>query len=167
MIKVLAWLTNNAEQFCGQRKEGKFKCALLTKFCAGLHEKQDLSRTWELNNVTFAELPSELIQQTLVLTLSTCSLRVETGITTHIDCRPGISNSNCTEGQIRTYRATRRPHCGAYATMAWPELYTKQLFILFSTKSVVSNRHIIYIRLYACLKGTCSLAGRALSNTSE
>jgi len=27
------------------------------------------------------------------------------GITTHIDCRSGISN--CSEGQIRTYRATQ------------------------------------------------------------
>jgi len=38
MIKVLARPTNNAEQFCGQRKGGKCKCEQLTKFCAGLHE---------------------------------------------------------------------------------------------------------------------------------
>jgi len=59
------------------------------------------------------------------------------------------------------------PHCGAYATMAVPEVYTKQLFILFSAKAIVSNRYIISIRLYARLKGTCSLAGRTLSKISE
>jgi len=30
--------TNNAEQFCGQRKERNFKREHFTKFCAGLHE---------------------------------------------------------------------------------------------------------------------------------
>jgi len=30
MVKVFARPTNNAEQFCGQRKEGKFKCAYFT-----------------------------------------------------------------------------------------------------------------------------------------
>ena len=38
MIKVLARPTNNAKQFCGQRKEGNFKYEHFTKFCAGLHE---------------------------------------------------------------------------------------------------------------------------------
>jgi len=37
MIKVLALLTNNTEQFCGQGNGDKFKCALFTKFCTGLH----------------------------------------------------------------------------------------------------------------------------------
>jgi len=34
MIKVLARRTNNVEQFCGQRKEDKFKCEHFTQFCA-------------------------------------------------------------------------------------------------------------------------------------
>jgi len=38
MIKLLARPTNNAEQFCGQRKEGNFKCQHFTKFCAALYE---------------------------------------------------------------------------------------------------------------------------------
>jgi len=38
MIKVFARPTNNAEQFCGQLKEGKFKCKHLTKFFVRLHE---------------------------------------------------------------------------------------------------------------------------------
>jgi len=38
MIKLLSRPTNNAEQFCGQRKGDKFKCDHFTKFCAGLHE---------------------------------------------------------------------------------------------------------------------------------
>jgi len=38
MIKVLARPTNNAEQFCGQRKGGTFKCEHFTKFFPGLHD---------------------------------------------------------------------------------------------------------------------------------
>jgi len=38
MIKVLAWPTNNASQFYGQRTGGQFKCEHFTKFCASLHE---------------------------------------------------------------------------------------------------------------------------------
>jgi len=37
-IKALAQPTNNAEQFCGQRKGDKLKREHLTKFCSGLHE---------------------------------------------------------------------------------------------------------------------------------
>jgi len=32
MVKVLAGLTNNAEQSCGQKKGSKFKCGHFTKF---------------------------------------------------------------------------------------------------------------------------------------
>ena len=35
MIKIYEQLTNNAEQFCGQRKERIFKCEHFTNFCAG------------------------------------------------------------------------------------------------------------------------------------
>jgi len=38
MIKVLARSTNNAEQFCGQRKEKNLSANTSQKFCAGLHE---------------------------------------------------------------------------------------------------------------------------------
>jgi len=37
-MKIHAWPTNNAEQFCGQRKEQNCKCEHLKKFCVGLHE---------------------------------------------------------------------------------------------------------------------------------
>jgi len=35
IIKVLTGPTNNAEQFCGQKKAGKFKCEHFTKFFQG------------------------------------------------------------------------------------------------------------------------------------
>jgi len=37
MMKVLVRPANNAEQFCGQRKEINFKCERFTKFCDSLH----------------------------------------------------------------------------------------------------------------------------------
>jgi len=40
-------------------------------------------------------------------------------------------------------------------------------YILFPAKGIISYGHIIYIRLYVRLKGTCSLASRTLSNTGE
>jgi len=45
MIEVLARPTNNAEPFCGQRKEGKLKCENFTTFSPGLHEIFGLYRT--------------------------------------------------------------------------------------------------------------------------
>jgi len=39
--------------------------------------------------------------------------------------------------------------------------------ILFPAKGIVGYRQIISSRLYVLLKETCSLAGRALSNTGE
>jgi len=38
MKKLPARPTNNAEQFCGKRQGGKFRCERFTKFYAGLHE---------------------------------------------------------------------------------------------------------------------------------
>jgi len=81
-----------------------------------------------MRNRIFRELENFYVCRTAVRVnttdtrLDSLDLFVASGITTHIDCRPGISNSNCSEGQIRTYRATRGPHCGAYATMAVPKL---------------------------------------------
>jgi len=40
----------------------------------------------ELNNVTSAELPSKLIRQTLVTTVSICSVLITSWITTHLVC---------------------------------------------------------------------------------
>jgi len=44
MIKVLARPTNNAVQFCGQRRRTKFKCEHFTKCCPGLDENFGLHR---------------------------------------------------------------------------------------------------------------------------
>jgi len=35
----------------------------------------------------------------------------------------GIANSNCSEGQIRTYKVTREPHYDVDAKMAVSEFY--------------------------------------------
>jgi len=37
--------------------------------------------------------------------------------------KSGVSNSNCSEGRMRTYEVTRRPHCAAGATVAVPDPY--------------------------------------------
>ena len=50
MIKVLARSTNNAEQFCGQRKGGKFKCENFTKFFPGLHGSFSFHRTINISS---------------------------------------------------------------------------------------------------------------------
>jgi len=50
MIKVLAGLTNNAEQSCGQKKGGKFKCEHFTNFFLGLHEIFGLGRITNLSS---------------------------------------------------------------------------------------------------------------------
>jgi len=46
-------------------------------------------------------------------------------------------------------------------------LTRNNFYILFPVKGIVSYRQIISIRLYVRLNGTCSLAGRAVSNTGE
>jgi len=44
----------------------------------------------------------------------------------------GVWNTNCSEGQIRTYKVTGEPHCDADATMAVPEPYKEQLLHFIS-----------------------------------
>jgi len=46
-----------------------------------------------------------------------------------------VSNSDCSEGQTRTYKVTWGPHYDADASMAVPELTTN---ILFPAKSIMS-----------------------------
>ena len=46
-------------------------------------------------------------------------------------------------------------------------LTTNSSYILFPAKGIVSDRQIISIRLCICVKRACSLASRAISNTSE
>jgi len=46
--------------------------------------------------------------------------------------RSGVSHSNCSVGQIRTYKVTRGPHYDADAIMAVPQPYKKQLLHLTS-----------------------------------
>ena len=78
------------------------------------------------------------------------------------------SQTHCSEGQIRTYKATRGTHCDADATMSVPEPCEKLLIhFLFPAKCIVSYRQIISSRLYVRLKETCSLAGGALLHIGE
>jgi len=44
---------------------------------------------------------------------------------------PGVSNSNCSVGHMRTYKVTRGPHYKAEATVEVPELTRNSFFILF------------------------------------
>jgi len=50
MITVLARSTNNAQQFCVQRKGGQFKCEHFTKFFPGLHEIFSHHRTSNISS---------------------------------------------------------------------------------------------------------------------
>jgi len=45
---------------------------------------------------------------------------------------PGVSNSKCSEGLIRTNKVTRGPHCDTDAIMAGPERYQEQLLHLIA-----------------------------------
>jgi len=45
MASDIAQPTNNAENICGQKKGGKFKCEHFTNFFPGLHEIFGLNRT--------------------------------------------------------------------------------------------------------------------------
>jgi len=63
-----------------------------------------------------------------------------------------VSNTNSSEGQIRTYEATGWPNYDADATMAVPEPYKNSFYILFLAKCIVSYGQIISSRLYVRLK---------------
>jgi len=56
------------------------------------------------------------------------------------DTRPslifGVSNSNFSVGQKRTYKVTRGPHYDADETMALPEPYWKQLVTYYFLREV-------------------------------
>ena len=77
------------------------------------------------------------------------------------------SNSNCSEGQIRTYKVTR----GRIMTLTqqWRHLNLTRnnCYILFLAKGVVKDKQISSVRLSVRLKGTFLLASRALLNTGE
>jgi len=80
----------------------------------------------------------------------------------------GVSNTNCSEGLIRTYKATEGPHYDADATMAVLEPYKKQLLHFISCEMYRELwAQIISSCLYVRLKKTCSLAGGALLNIGE
>jgi len=49
--------------------------------------------------------------------------------------KPGVSNSICSVGHMRTYKAIRGPHYDADATTAVPELARKSYCIFISCKS--------------------------------
>jgi len=80
-------------------------------------------------------------------------------ISYHDGRKAGVSNSNCSDGQMRTYKVTRGSHYDADTTMAVPEPQSKQLLHLISCKGLMSYMQIISSRLYVCLKGTCFLVG--------
>jgi len=68
-------------------KGGKCKCAHSTCFCAGLHEKQDLSRTEQRYVCKTA-----IKVNTTDTRFDSLDLFIASWITTHTDCKPGISN---------------------------------------------------------------------------
>jgi len=59
-----------------------------------------------------------------------------------------VSNSNRSEGQLRTNKVTRGPHYAADATMAVLQPYKEQLLHLISSKVIVGYMHIVSGRLY-------------------
>jgi len=65
-----------------------------------------------------------------------------------------VSNSNCSVGQIRTYKVTQGTHYDV--TQQWRYLiFTRNSFyILFPAKGMVSYRQIISSRLYVRLKAS-------------
>jgi len=74
----------------------------------------------------------------------------------------GVSNSNFSEGLMRTYKVTQ----GRIMTLTqqWQHLTCtrKSLFIVFPAKGIVNYRQIPSSGLYVRSKGTCSLSGRTL-----
>jgi len=90
----------------------------------------------------------------------------------HSGHRTGVSNSNCTEGQMRTYKVNwgAQPALGLpkgcimTMTQQWQYLnLTGNSFnILFPAKGIMSYRKIICSLLYVRLKGTYSFASRTL-----
>jgi len=60
--------------------------------------------------------------------------------------KSGVSNSNCSVGQMGTYKVTRAPHYDAEATIAVPECTRNSFYILFPAKGVMNYRQIISSR---------------------
>ena len=65
-----------------------------------------------------------------------------------LGCIPGVSNSNCSVGQMRTCMVTRGPHYDADETIAVPELTKNSFYIFFPAKGIMNYRQIISSRLY-------------------
>ena len=91
---------------------------------------------------------------------------------TESQCTAGASNSNCSEGQWRLMKS-RWPE-GRIMTLTQQWRYLKSCTLVnisfisnFLPKVSFEFRQIVSSRLYVHLKGTCSLAGRALLNTGE
>jgi len=78
-----------------------------------------------------------------------------------------VSNSNWSDGQMRTYEVTRGPHYNAYVTMTVYLSLTRNSFCISFRAKCVIYRQNISSRLYVVLKGTCSLASQARLNTGE
>jgi len=62
--------------------------------------------------------------------------------------KPGVPNSSCSVGQMRTCKVTRGPHYDADETIAVPELIKNSFYILFPAKGIMSYRLVISSRLY-------------------
>jgi len=68
---------------------------------------------------------------------------------------------------MRSYKVTGGAHYDGDATTAVPDIPLNSFYILFPAKGIMSYSQIISCRLYVHLKRTCSLVGRAISNTCE
>jgi len=70
----------------------------------------------------------------------------------------GVSNSNCSEGQMRTYTVTQSK--GRIMTLTQQWRYLTLLEISFTSYFLRKVSWVIsksFCCLYICLKGTCSL----------
>jgi len=91
------------------------------------------------------------------------------------ECKAGVSNSIWSEGQMNTYKVTRRPHYEHLRAASWHNggghcRNNGGSWTLLETAfpcPAKSYRHFISSRLYITSKGTCSLFGRALLNTGD
>jgi len=62
---------------------------------------------------------------------------------------PGVSNSNCSLGQLRTCKVTRGLRYGYDVTIAVPGLTKSCFYIIFSAKGIMNYSLIISVhRLY-------------------
>jgi len=69
-----------------------------------------------------------------------------------------VSNSNCSEGQMGSYKVTRGPHHDLTQQWRYLNLSKNSFYILFPAKGFVSSGQIISSRLWVCYELVHSLA---------